>query len=239
MNTKHILVIINLFVLALFITSCEESELNEETSIFEDEQVEGFKGQTYNSDFQEEEVSDEKPLFHITYSGNISEEEANAKFDTDVKAFKEEYKKSNRGVSTEWFYTVLTHTGTQTYNDTDAKVYSRVEFKTNKGGIWSTRTLNNLGNDREIGDWDFYLFRTYYPGQAVSWVELYNASISLLGTDGWFVTHFHVAVVPINQSISSSGYTRIFTYPNVWLDNPSSSGCDVYESSNSEGRLNF
>jgi len=228
-----------LIALALFITSCEQSELNEETSISEDEQIEGFKGQTHSSDFQMEELSDEKALFHMTYSGNISEEEANYKFDVDVKSFMEEYKKSNRGVSTEWFYYVWTHTGTQSNNNTDDDVYSRVEFRTDKGRIRANRTLNHWGDDREKGDWDYYLFNTSYPGQAVSWVELDYARLSLWGTDGWFVTHFNVQAHPAYQSISSSGYTQIATQPNVWLDNATNSTDDIYESTSSVGRLNF
>ena len=235
-NLKEYFVLI---ALALFITSCEESELNEEPTISQAEQVEGFKGQTQNIDFSMEELSNEEALFHVTYSGDISEKEANAKFNTDVKIYIEEYKKSNKGVSTEWFYYIWTHTGTQSHNNTDADVYSRVEFRTNKGGLRVNKTLNHWGDDREKGDWDYYLFSTSYPGQAVSWVEFYSARLSLWGTDGWFVTHFNVTAFPYYQSTSSSGYTKIIATPNVWLDNPTNSTSAIYKSSNSEGRLNF
>ncbi len=236
-NLKKYLV---LTALALFIASCEKSELIEETSTPQGEQVEGFKSQTGNSDSEIGNLSDEKPLFHMKYGGDISEEEANARFEVDVKAFIEEYKKNNKGVSTEWFYRIVTHTGTQTYNDTDANVWGRVQFKTDKGNInagW--KELNNFGNDREKGDWDYYIFRAAYPGQAVSWVEVDHASLALQGTDGWFVTHFYAQVYTSIQSISSSGYSRIIAYPNVWLDNNTSSGWDYYHNGNDVGRLNF
>lgn len=236
-NLKKYLV---LMTLAFFIASCEESELNEKTSISQDEQEEGFKSQTENSDSEIEELSDEKALFHMRYSGDISEEEANTKFDVDVKSFMEEYKKNNRGVSTEWFYFISTHTGIQTDNNTDASVWARALFKTDKGGInagW--KELNNYGNDREKGDIDFYLFRTYYPGQAVSWVEVDYASIALKGTDGWFVTRFNVILRDDEQSVSASGKSEIITYPLVWLDNTSSGGWDYYHNGNDAGRLNF
>ncbi|PKV51983.1 hypothetical protein ATE84_4083 [Aquimarina sp. MAR_2010_214] len=234
-NLKMYLVLIGL---ALCIGSCEKSELNVETPVIEQE--EGFKSLTENSDSKLENLSDEKPIFHMKYRGDLTEKEVNARFAKDAGVFMKEYKKKNKGVSTEWFYRIVTHTGTQTNNDTDAKVRVRVQFKTNKGNLnagW--KDLNNPGDDREKGDWDFYILRTAYPGQAVSWVEVDRACLALQGKDGWFVTHFYAQVYSSIQSISSSGYSRIISTPNVWLDNSTSSGWDYYCNGNDVGRLNF
>lgn len=234
-NLKKYLMLI---ALALFIGSCEKSELNVETPVLQQE--EGFKSLTGNSDSKLQNLSDEKPIFYMKYKGNLTEEEANARFAIDEQAFMKEYKKNNKGVSTEWFYRIVTHTGTQTNNDTDANVWGRVQFKTNKGNRnagW--KELDNFGDDREKGDWDYYVFRTSYPGQAVSWVEVDRACLALQGKDGWFVTHFYAQVYPSIQSISSTGYSRIISTPNVWLDNSTSSGWDYYCNGNDVGRLNF
>ncbi|WP_397364841.1 hypothetical protein [Olleya sp. R77988] len=236
-NLKEYLVLITL---ALFVTSCEQFELEEENSTPQNEQVEGFKGRTHDSDFPIDDVEVKEALFHMTYSGDISEEEANAKFNLDVKSFMKDYKKNSKGFSTEWFYFIATHTGNQSNNNTDDDVFVVTRFNTNKGKINSHRTLNNWGDDREKGDWDYYFFSTYYPNEAVSWVECDYVYIFLSGTDGWFITDLFVGVFPSFQSASSYGYSKIVAYPNVWLDNPSSDPCcDSYKSSSSFGRLTF
>ncbi len=227
-------------VLAISFASCEKSEIEQENSETTIQQEEGFKSRTGNNDTEIDNFTAEKPIFHMTYKGDLTEEEANAQFKVDADRFIENYKRSHRGVSTEWFYRIVTHTGTQTNNNTNANVWGRVTFQTDKGyknAGWVK--LDNFGNDREKGDWDYYIFRTEYPGQAVSWVEAECASLALQGKDGWFVTHFYAQVYSSIQSISATGYSRIIAQPNVWLDNSTSSGWDYYTNCSDVGRLNF
>jgi len=237
---KNLRTIMLITALAVGFTSCQKSELNETESTENINQEEGFRSVTGNSDSEVEEISKEKPIYHVTYKGNLTSEEAEARFEKDAAKFMAEYKKSHRGVSTEWFYRIATRTGTQTHNDTDADVYGRVTFQTDKGFRnpgWVE--LDNFGNDRERGDWDFYIFRATYPGQAVSWVEAECAQLALRGTDGWFVTRFYAQVYTSIQTLPSTGYSRIISSPNVWLDNASSSGWDYYTNCSDIGRLNF
>lgn len=233
---------LGLAVLAIFIASCEKADLEENTTTVSlQQQEEGFKSTTGNSDSELENMSSDKPILHLKYRGHLSEGEANAKFEKDSKLFIEEYKKKNRGVSTEWFYRVATNTGTQSNNGTDGDVWATVTFKTNKGNkSTGYKELDNFGDDREEGDWDYYVFKTSFPGQAVSWVEAKSSCLALKGKDGWFIKRFYVQVYTSIQSIASSGYTSIISQPDVWLDSNSSSKFDYYcPGSIGTGRLNF
>jgi len=162
----------------------------------------------------------------------MSKEEVDAQWEkmvTEYMSTVEKQELNDRGVSTEWFYTIKTRTGTQTHNDTDGDVYAYVNFNTSRGGVTQGGYLDNFwSNDREKGDWDAYLIRTYYPGQAVSWVQARWGQISLRGTDGWFPTDFDVHIYTSDQTVSATGYSRFYSAPNVWLDNSSSGGWDSY-----------
>ncbi len=236
-NLKKYLV---LAALAIFIASCEKGELQDDTTTVT-QQEEGFKSTTGNSDSELQNMSSDKPILHLKYKGKLTKEEANAKFEIDSRVFIQDYVKNNKGVSTEWLYRIATYTGTQSNNGTDGDVWATVTFRTDKG-YKSTgyKELDNRGDDREEGDWDFYVFTTAISGQAVSWVEAKSACLALKGTDGWFVKHFYVQAYPSIQTISSSGYTSIISHPDVWLDSNSGSAFDYYCTGNiGTGRLNF
>lgn len=240
-SLKKCAIVTTLFI--FMITSCEKETIvtNEPTQNIE----EGFKSQTGNNDtvLDIENESESKPALHMSYSSDLTQEESKAKFDLEVKKFISNRKKlKGRGVSTEWFYKVYTYTGTQTHNNTDAAVRSKITFKTNKGSVIHTYTLDQpLLNDREKGSHDWYLMiRSYYPGQAVDWVEVTKGQLQLNGTDGWFVKRFHIYIYTQDQSVPATGFSRLYSYPDVWLDNNSNSGWDTYDTGSiGSGRVTF
>jgi len=238
------LALVAVFALSVVLTSCEQEAILPDTDLEITNDAEQFKSTSGNADGVQPSNSDiTTPVLHHRFTGNMSREEVEAQWETMVADYVsniETTELEERGVSTEWFYSIYTRTGTQTHNDTDGDVYSYVTFDTDRGSRQQGAWLNNFGDDREKGDWDVYLIRTYMPGLAVSWVEARSGQLVLKGTDGWFVTDFDVHVFRSQQSISAAGYTRFYTAPNVWLDNATSSGWDYYVTGNvGSGRLDF
>jgi hypothetical protein len=202
---------------------------------------EGLKSKTGDGDIASESNAiplESEVLYHKSYSKDLSLEEADALWNEEMINLQLPSLKMAK--STEWFHWVRTRTGTQSYNDTDGDVYVRIYYKTDIGYYVTGSFLDNFGDDREKGDWDYYLVRSSISGKAVSWVELNSSRLYLKGTDGWFVTHFYVGLYRSKQNIPSTGGSYIFSYPYVWLDNSSSSGWDSYYTGNiGYGRLNF
>jgi len=236
--------LVAVLALSVVLTSCEQEAILPDTDVEITNDIEQFKSTTGNADgVQPSNTNITTPVLHHRFSGDISEEEAEVQWEAMVAGYistLETTEIEERGVSTEWFYTIKTRTGTQTHNDTDGDVYSYITFATDKGTVTQGAWLNNFGNDREKGDWDAYFIRTYMPGQAVSWVEARSGQLVLKGTDGWFPTDFDLHVHSGDQSISASGHSHFYTAPNVWLDNSTSSGWDYYVTGNvGYGRLNF
>ena len=235
--------ILTVLLITITMTSCEKIETTPDPI----QEIEGNLSTTNNDDQIEiDDTKTEKPVLHMHFSKDLTKEEADAEWNKTVNKFIETYKLEigpieDRGVSTEWFASVRTRTGTQTYNDTDAKVRARLGFRSSYGNTsHSWLDIDNAGDDREKGDWDYYLFRNWISGQSVSWVQARWAQLALQGTDGWFVTDFDVRLYPSYQSIPATGSTFIYSAPNVWLDNSSSSGWDYYHTGNiGYGRLNF
>lgn len=229
-------------VCMLVIFSCEKEEVLAPESSSE---LEGFMSKTGKNDTKiDENVNEAILVLHKQYSDGISEEEASVDFEKLVA----EYVRQNpvdvnqqKGVSTEWFYRIKTKTGSQGDNETDGDVKARVKFRTSKGVTYhSISNLDKSGNDRERGQTDYYLYKTRYSGQAVSWVEIQSATISLKGTDGWFITVFDVYTYPLYQNAPVTGGTAVRSTPNVWLDNNYFWGWDTYSTGErGTGRLNF
>jgi len=227
--------------LSIGLFSCEKSEIETSESSLEEE---GFKSTTGNSDTEslqfetlEGEIQMEaKPLIIKYYPESFTEEEATAQFEKDSKHLMEEYRK--KGVSTEWFYRVNIRTGTQSNNTTNGRVSSYVRFRTDKGYVSQRYTLPNAG--RNPG-WVYYVADTYYPGKAVSWVEIHCTQLALRGTDAWFPTNYNVGAGSWFQNVPATGNTRINASPNVWLDSNCSTCWDTYWTCNSSlrQRLNF
>ncbi|MDY8137620.1 hypothetical protein [Aquimarina sp. 2201CG5-10] len=234
-------IIASLITGAFFIISCEKSDTK--TEIFEIQEEEGFKSSTGNQDqvlnIGEEEI--QQPLLHMSFGKEISEEEAELHWNNAVKEYMRKNPIQNRDYSTNWGYTIRTYTGTQIYNNTNGLAQASVSFYTSAGTHHTGYVdLDNPGNDRQRGQYDYYLFRTSIIGQAVSWVEVNNAHLRLEGTNGWFVKEFNVYVLRYDQTVPASGSSYIITAPNIWLDNENPNGWDYYNTLNiGIGRLTF
>lgn len=232
---------IGIVACVLCTTSCEQPD--GETEFINTNDKEGFKSTTGNSDrfIEDEDTKTEKPVLHLQFDEQLSEEDRQARFDKAVALYVSGEDVQSKGVSTEWYYRIATYTGTQSGNGTDAMIRAAVHFKTDKGYKYVNNIkLDNLDDDHEMGKWDYYLFKTSFPGQAVSWVQIKSSEIRLLGTDGWFLKQFHTYMVASDQTVPASGSTNIYSFPNVWLDNTCMRCWDTYEVSASySGKLFF
>ena len=227
-----------LMVVALLMASCEKSEAETELPI-EKSQEEGFTSKTENSDSQIDARSEVlSPLLHRRYDASMSKEEASALFRIAVAKFEKENGQTNKTASFIHF-DVETRTSNHAHSQTDGNVWARVNFLTDNGHKnlpWFR--LNNEGDDRENGSWDFYHFGTHVS--SISWIEAENAVLALQGTDGWHIRYFDVRLYSWDQYSNASGSTRILSNPEIWLDNSTSSGWDFYNTGNvGYGRLNF
>ncbi|MEW7278981.1 hypothetical protein ABW636_10335 [Aquimarina sp. 2201CG1-2-11] len=224
----------------LAITSCEKSEFENESV-----EVQEASREEINSNHT---TASKKPIFHATYDKNLTEKEANAKFEKDAKSFINKYKQKNSKSSSgtdEWFYRVTTRTGQLQNAQTDGDVTFNTQFLTDLGYFNAHDiVLDNLygqgKDDREQGQWDYYIFRidnTYGP--RVKWVELAYIKLNLDGNDGWYVTTFNVDVDPIIQTNQSSGRAYLHSNPNVWLDNDDPKANNEYAIFGNGSVINF
>ncbi len=237
--------IINLGIFALLtlgilgIVSCEKAEINTETNQVVEE---GFKSTTGRSGETISHTGSKTslPVLHMHFDEGVSMEEATLKWDNAVREYISKQPIQNKMVSTEWFYRVWTKTGTQSNNDTDGDVGTYARFSTSVGNFnppfnW----MDNFGDDRE-GGWDAYLFKTAFPDRAVAWVEIDGATLYLKGQDGWFVTDFVIQIWASDQTVPATGFSGFWASPNVWLDSPTDSSWDSFNSGNiGTGRVNF
>lgn len=227
-------------VLALILVSCQKEETENDLIIEESqEQEEGFISKTGNNDSEINPTSDVmSPLLHIQYDASLSKEEAAGLFHAAVSKFEKEKGYADRP-SSYFNFEVRTKTSTLVHSQTDGNVWARFNFLTDKGHQhlpWVK--LNNEGNDRESGAWDFYYFGTH--ASSINWLEAESATLALQGTNGWHVTFFDVYAYHYNQPVNASGKTRILSNPETWLDNTTSSGWDYYNTGNiGTYRLNF
>ncbi|MEW7289594.1 hypothetical protein [Aquimarina sp. 2304DJ70-9] len=221
-------------VCVLLITSCEQPD--GEAEFINTNDREAF---VKDDIFIEEESV--KPLLHLSFDGNLTEEEASARFNKAIAEYKLKNKNQNKGLSTEWFYRIATLTGTQSNNGTDGPVRASVYFSTNKGAHAAKNIILDYPSidERELGKWDYYLFKTFLPGKAVSWVHISSSTIQLQGTDDWFLKQFHTYMITEDQTVAATGATNIYTFPNVWLDNTCASCWDSYRKRGGYGKLKF
>lgn len=227
-----------LFVCNFFAVSCEKSETETELPI-EESQVEGFNSKTGNNDSSVEMTSEAlSPLLHVRYDASLTKEEAEASFDTAVSEFVKENGHASKS-SSYFTFRVQTRTGNLAHSQTDGSVWARFNFLTDKGYKYLPWTkLNNAGDDRQNGAWDFYYFGTHVS--SINWLEGKSASLALKGTDGWYVKYFDVRVYATDQYVSATGNTRILSNPEIWLDNATANGWDYYYTGNTgSGRTNF
>ncbi len=222
------------------IISCEQPEGGNDFINTNDRA--GFMSTTGNSDeIIEDKFEPELPLLHLRLNGDLDEEEATAKFDKAVAEYMGKTNTTNKGVSTEWYYRIATLTGSQTGNDTDGNVRASVYFYTDKGAQNAKNVVLDYPNidERELGKWDYYLFKTSFPSQAVSWVRIVGSNIQLQGTDAWFVKQFHTYMVTSDQTVPATGATNMYSFPDVWLDNNCANCWDSYVHRGGYGTLEF
>lgn len=210
-----------------FLVSCDLNDDFTKDDVLTQE--EGLKSTTGDQELLVENSELEmvsEVVFHKSYSNKLSAEEAQAEWTKDLSNFV--MPQSIKGISSDFFTEVSTHTGGQYHNGTDASVYCNIYVTSNNGNGYYRHKLTHSGNDREENCWDFYVLRCYTFKLTFQWVKLSSATLDLIGTDGWFVTDFNIRLKTTNQSIYSTGGCSILTQPNIWLDNPSSSGHDYF-----------
>lgn len=227
-----------LFICVFFATSCEKTET--ETDLPKEESNEdGFYSKTGNNDSEIEKTSEIlTPLLHKRYDASLSKEEASALFQAEVAQFSKENGHTNRTASY-FYFDVQTRTSNYAHSQTDGNVWARFNFLTDQGpkNLPWTR-LNNEGDDRENGAWDFYHFGTHVS--SINWLEAKSATLALQGTDGWHVKYFDTRVYSWDQFSSATGNTRAISNPEIWLDNNTSTGWDYYYTGNvGTGRTTF
>lgn len=181
-----------------------------------------------------------KLVFHKNYDGNLSEEEAAAQFDEDLKKYMSEnkYKSESGGFN----YVIETKTGN---NGTDGEVQSMTGMilGNNNGsrvsiGVKKELNISNK-NDRQPNSWDFYHLHVDTGNSRPSWVELIGSEISLQGTDGWHLKTLFVKVRAF-ENPNTSGLSIISDNPNVHLDNDNNNTLDGYYTGDvGIGRINF
>lgn len=227
-----------LIAFAFITLSCQKEE-SEKDLFTEEIQEEGFISETGENDSKIETTSEAlTPFLHKRYDATLSREEAETLFDTEVLKYEKENGRANRA-SSYFRFKVNTVTGTYDHSQTDGDVWARFNFLTDKGNEnFPWVRLNNEGNDRENGSWDFYYFGAHVS--SINWLEVKNAKLALKGTDGWYVRFFDVRVLSWDQYGAATGSTRILSDPEAWLDNTTSTGWDFYNTGNiGFGRLNF
>ncbi|WP_109436279.1 hypothetical protein [Aquimarina sp. AU119] len=224
----------------LLIVSCEQPD--GVTEFINTNDQAGFMSTTGNSDkiIDEAELETISPLLHMSFDGDVSEEQASTKFNEAVAVYLTNNKSDNKGSGTELLYRIWNYTGTKKDNDTDGKVKAHVGFNTNKGEYYDINViLDNEGDDRE-GGWDYYLIKTNLPKEDVAWVELRNAFIQLQGQDGWYLKRYYLIILDSDQVQFAVGASDIVSEAEVWLDNTCDLCWDTFSTGIiGEGRLNF
>lgn len=224
----------------LVLVSCQKEETENDLRI-EKSQEEGFFSKTGNNDSELDTSSEILiPLLHKQYDASLSREDVEASFEADVSKFMKEESKANRPRSYVYIQ-VATRTGTYSHSESDANIWARVNFLTDKGSHlppWF-KLDDPIRNDFENGAWDFFYFGVHIS--SINWVEVENATLALQGTDGWYVQWFDVHLKNDSRyEGAASGRSDIYSNPQSWMDNSTSSGWDFHSTGNvGRGRLTF
>lgn len=227
-----------LFVLALLMVSCQKEE-TENDLIIEKSVEEGFISKTGDNDSEIDATAEIlSPLLHKRYDASLSQEEAQVLFKTEITKFLQDTGRTSRTASF-FYFEVWTKTSSHAHSQSNGNVWARFNFMTDKGSKnlpWAR--LNNEGNDRENGSWDFYYFGAH--ASSINWLEAKSAKVALQGTDGWHIKYFDIRVWSHKQFSSAIGNSRVLSNPEIWLDNNTSTGWDFYYTGNvGTGRMTF
>jgi len=234
----------------LGITACEKTE--SDTEIINKE---GFMSTTGNSNtlITENQSEAVTPIFHMSFGAEIGKEEATAKFQETIAEYHSTNNSQNRGPIltgpiTKWYYRVVTITGdyedANSYNTgTDGSVRISIDFLTDLGIITKNDLrLDNPGNDREEGTWDFYYFALDLPNPLdISWIEVESAALKLKGKDGWYIREVGIRG---NENDNTAQNTALTSRPGLWLDSDCNNCWDTFytndsETTNKSGRYDF
>ena len=237
-NTRIFRPMAFLLVCTFFNISCEKTQTETDLPLGEN-QVEAFNSKTGNNDSAIEAGSEVfSPLLHIRYDASLNKEEASALFNKAVSKYMKENGQANKTASY-FYFEVWTRTSNYAHSQTDGSVWARFNFLTDQGIKnlpWAK--LNNEGDDRQNGAWDFYYFGTH--ASSINWLEAKSTQVALRGTDGWHVKYFDIRVWASKQFSSATGNSRVLSNPETWLDNTTATGWDYYYTGNvGTGRMNF
>ena len=228
-------------MMTVTVTSCKKTETVPNAINIE----EGYLSTTNNADQMKDiDLSDvETPVFQQSFSGDLTEEAADAEWKKAVKEYMETLPNVEdiEDRSTNSFYTLLkTYTGAVTNAETNGTVYAATIFDSNLGIISSKwLKLDHSDADRRRGTWDFYMIKNTFDSQ-IDWVQLHSANIALRGTDAWYLKHYDTLLLPEYQTVSSTGSSGIGSNPSVWLDSELPTSYDFYYTGKTgNGRLNF
>lgn len=222
------------------LTSCEKNNLQENEI--------SDKEQEINTELLRPDlVETNKPMkqiLHLKLDGNLSIAEASERWNTYKAQYFEENNSNlnQKRTNDEVTFSVYTITGdNRSWYGTDGDVYCYIGFRTNATTFrYAFSELDNFGDDREPGDYDFYLFEFETGDIPISWIEIDNAWLALKGSDCWFVDDFKAYVSRHYQSENAWGYTEV--EPNNINEYMCGSGnnFDWYYTNNiGVGRLNF
>ncbi|WP_405207069.1 hypothetical protein [Aquimarina sp. LLG6339-5] len=216
--------------------SCEKTDVSTETLEIQENDFTSITGnddQTLNLNNKEVQ----EPLLHLSFDKNTNEQEIDFLWNKAVKDYIHQNPITNKNASTEVFILIRTLTGEQENHDTTANARARIEFTTDQGQRISRYLLLNNGTnydgsdngpDRQIDQYDFYLFRIGFPNLAICWFELNTAHLESQGMDNWFVREFNLYVQPDYQTISATGRSVILSDPNEWLEGETETDWDQY-----------
>lgn len=243
MKTSTNILKCGLIAFALLIISCDKQET--ETDISKEAVIEeGFMSTTEHSDSEIEESQEGLyPLLHISFDASLSEEEADAKFQTEISKLEKEVDQTTNKGGRSVFYSIRTRTGGCTNCKTDGRVEASVSFKSQEGISYSPKLyLDNHGDDRERGQWDFYIF-VHKIDVWDEWIAVNRATINLQGRDGWYIKKLDVIIESINVPMfqwSVTGRSHLDSYPELWLDNKYLTSWDSFSTRwASRGRVTF
>ena len=165
---------------------------------------------------------------------NMSQEMIGKLADEQLAKYKTE-NLTRRGASTEWYFTVETFTGYQTDNATNGKKMAQVRFRTDKGDVISQWLDISAGHSGTSISW----FRTYFPREAVAWVQIQTAEFALRGTDDWFLRSFKVSADRLHQNVHASGKADLNKSIDKWFYNDSPSAWDRFKTGYGSGTMYF
>lgn len=158
-------------------------------------------------------------VFSKHYDNILTRNEQHALYENDFLNFRKN-KASLKGAGTSITYNVKIKTGDLTNADTNGKIKCWCLFDIDNVQARIGQTLNYVPKRNTT---QYFTFRVY-PSQSFDAIQLRQIQLTLFGGNGWYVSEFDVTATGFYQEEIGFGSlgTKIYTDPNVWLDNDSS-----------------